>query len=72
MTLEQFKFKPSLQHGVKEEAKQTIGKNSWVQLQKEGNFVRVTKVLNKEIVYNVLFNSEEKLKQALKNIGKRK
>jgi len=72
MTIEQFKFKPSYIQGVSEEATQTIGKNSYVKLQKEGNFTRVIKVLHTNIVYNVLFNTDENLAKALNTIGKRK
>jgi hypothetical protein len=71
MNLEQFKFKPSLSGGVKEEAIQSIGKNCHVKLEKkhtEGH-VNVKKVMYNEIVYNVLFTDEAKLKQCLKNIG---
>lgn len=72
MDLGQFKFKKSFEQGVQESATNTIGKTSSVTLKKEGNFIRVVKVLHNETVYNVLFNNEEKLKKALKNIGKRK
>ncbi len=72
MTLEQFKFKPTLEVGFTEIAEQTIGKNSKVTLKKRGNFVTVIKTLHNNQVYNVSFNDEDKLRKALKNIGKRK
>ena len=75
MRLDQFKFKNSLQFGIKEEAHVKTDANTVVTLLKNDLTIAVIKKVGNVVKYNVAFknngNGLEKLNKALKNIGKR-
>ena len=75
MRLDQFKFKKSLQFGIKEEAELKTDSNTTVLILRNDLVTQLVKKVGANPVYNVCFQNDEKgqekLNKALKNIGKR-